>query len=754
MFNKPQDGATSTSTAERRLHARRHDISLAYVEIGESNGGIVLNISEGGLVLTAAQPLQDDSLLPMRFQLPGSTHWIEASGKIAWISESKREAGVRFVDISEDGRKRIRSWAPPETVPFKLKPQREIARGIGETKENGNRPASEISAAAYPEPLTVSPLSKVNLPDSMSAADVAVPSLETHQSTTEPATPPDRSAASDNPPPMENPISNPDRRSHLRRRDISLAYIDLGGDNGGIILNISEGGLVLAAAAPLYGDRLPAMRFQLPETRDWIEASGEIAWISESKKEAGVRFVAMKDEDRERIRIWVAADPTLRESRRAASRAPEKSGRLLEMPAPRATGSEVPPPPAALEAVIPEYSNPAPTSASIREPFGAMASAGAAAAANRDVVLPDRATASPAAKVGDLPTQVAVQRRSWGSVAGIVALASAVSFAAGWFAAGPATRNQILHMFDRNQVDASNPVAGTPSTSTGAGQTASGASAQRTIPNTNAVAAPPRAAAQDPSSSHSSVSPSAQPLEQSSSAIAANARSSTADTPRVEQPRTNDARPGAPAGGSQPPAENTSARGSGISEKSKQAAAESARSTPSVSPPIVSQSETARSSAAAPPPASPSIAPPVTPPSTTPSAAAAAEPPEIFKGAVSVSFSAYPSIRVPAELKSQMARGGASLQIGRLTSRVDPIYPAEAERQRIEGAVKVHAIIGRDGAVQSVALISGTPLLAQAVTDAVLQWKYQPASIGGQAVTAEEDVVVVFKIVKQTAGPK
>ena len=76
------------------------------------------------------------------------------------------------------------------------------------------------------------------------------------------------------------------------------------------------------------------------------------------------------------------------------------------------------------------------------------------------------------------------------------------------------------------------------------------------------------------------------------------------------------------------------------------------------------------------------------------------------------------------------------------------------QAQVVSGVPKVHAIIGRDGAVQSVALISGTPLLAQAVTDAVLQWKYQPASIGGQAVTAEEDVVVVFKIVKQTAGPK
>jgi TonB family protein len=118
---------------------------------------------------------------------------------------------------------------------------------------------------------------------------------------------------------------------------------------------------------------------------------------------------------------------------------------------------------------------------------------------------------------------------------------------------------------------------------------------------------------------------------------------------------------------------------------------------------------------------------------------------------VNVSFSPYPSIRVPAELKSQVSKAGASLQIGRLTSRVDPAYPAEAERQRVEGTVRVHAIIGRDGAVQSVALISGTSLLAQAVTNAVLQWKYQPTSIGGQAVEAEEDVVVAFKIVKQTS---
>lgn len=126
--------------------------------------------------------------------------------------------------------------------------------------------------------------------------------------------------------------------------------------------------------------------------------------------------------------------------------------------------------------------------------------------------------------------------------------------------------------------------------------------------------------------------------------------------------------------------------------------------------------------------------------------------PESFKGTVTVSFSPYPSIRVPAELKSQVSRQGASLQLGRLISRVDPVYPAEAERQRLEGIVRVHAMIGRDGGVLSVALISGAPLLAEAVMNAVLRWRYQPASIGGQAVEAEEDVVAIFKLANQAAG--
>jgi TonB family protein len=130
-----------------------------------------------------------------------------------------------------------------------------------------------------------------------------------------------------------------------------------------------------------------------------------------------------------------------------------------------------------------------------------------------------------------------------------------------------------------------------------------------------------------------------------------------------------------------------------------------------------------------------------------------AENPEVVKASVSVSVGLYPSIRVPAELKSQMSRQGVTLQIGQLSSRVDPVYPEGAETQRMEGTVVLHAIIGQDGTVQSVETRSGPALLVPAAANAVRQWRYTPSSVGGQSVEAEEDITVTFRLLKQAARP-
>ncbi len=45
----------------------------------------------------------------IRIQLPGSGDSIEVGGQIAWRSKSRRVAGVRFVDLTEEARRKIAS---------------------------------------------------------------------------------------------------------------------------------------------------------------------------------------------------------------------------------------------------------------------------------------------------------------------------------------------------------------------------------------------------------------------------------------------------------------------------------------------------------------------------------------------------------------------------------------------------------------------------------------------------------------------
>jgi TonB family protein len=101
--------------------------------------------------------------------------------------------------------------------------------------------------------------------------------------------------------------SQQDRRIYSRRSVRSLAYIDLGGDNGGIVLNMSEGGLALHSAITLNQVHLPRIRFQLPQCPDWIETRAEIAWTSETKMQAGLLFIGLPDRARQQIRDWVFA---------------------------------------------------------------------------------------------------------------------------------------------------------------------------------------------------------------------------------------------------------------------------------------------------------------------------------------------------------------------------------------------------------------------------------------------------------------
>jgi TonB family protein len=122
MTDEPEQNSdsnpVSVPASDRRAHPRQRIRSLAYVHLGESNGGIVLNVSAGGIAVQAAEALDaDEGPLAMRIEIPRSRKRLEVIGEIVWVGESRKEAGLQFVDLSEKALKRIRSWMAREESP-------------------------------------------------------------------------------------------------------------------------------------------------------------------------------------------------------------------------------------------------------------------------------------------------------------------------------------------------------------------------------------------------------------------------------------------------------------------------------------------------------------------------------------------------------------------------------------------------------------------------------------------------------------
>jgi TonB family protein len=87
-----------------------------------------------------------------------------------------------------------------------------------------------------------------------------------------------------------------------------------------------------------------------------------------------------------------------------------------------------------------------------------------------------------------------------------------------------------------------------------------------------------------------------------------------------------------------------------------------------------------------------------------------------------------------------------SLGPNRLLHRVDPEYPEAAKSQHIEGPVVLDAQVLGDGSVGNIAIVAGDPLLAQAATQAVKQWKYQPYIVDGRPMERQERITVKFSL--------
>ncbi len=113
----------------------------------------------------------------------------------------------------------------------------------------------------------------------------------------------------------------------------------------------------------------------------------------------------------------------------------------------------------------------------------------------------------------------------------------------------------------------------------------------------------------------------------------------------------------------------------------------------------------------------------------------------VLGSVISSTPTAVPKVATPSRI-----RVSQGVSQGLLIHQVRPTYPALARQARIQGTVVLQAVIGKDGNIQNLKVVSGHPMLAPAALEAVKQWKYKPYYLNGEPVEVDTTINVNFTL--------
>ena len=663
----------SNDAAERRQYARHQVKSLAYLDIGPDNGGIVLNISESGLAVHAVSVLPPEPVLGLRIQLPKSSKRLETQAKVAWTSGTRKEAGVEFIDLPEDARLEIREWLLLENVvettfvsealPPEPAPTRRAARTdkwtnlVGELTspppaadpiENGPRSASHPIAFARPahteSPIAPPPAEMVPNPPTIAASGKSSEGdtnegIETAESPENNSTEWHAESDANAEWKLESRFSPP---------DLTETYDPL--------------------------SRRSGTELSLPSDTLLNTPQHPIAIVPNRSEKSGAANGARNPRD-----SAAGAPPEDEFLKKARSlfgprREPRTEPEIAELPA-----------------IVEPAPEPEPSNPTEEMLAGAEASAATPADLDATPTQPSEATVlqipAPGASVftkpmdprgGQRKPQLDARTTSRGldfrSTMGIVALCVVVAVVC--VGLGIAVGRRVA----KNSSNLSGSATGVSS-----------------VPGTAETASNAGATSSEAAGSGGN--------NRSASRGESTARRQSPHTTPPARPRTSS---GAPASSSDAALNET-----GSAEASQPEAENSAASAPT---------SAAGSNGVSVTPATALTAPA----SVTPDARGAAPPPS----------EAAPRTSPPAD----------RLVPAHLIYRVEPFYPRDAVQQRVEGTVKIHAVVAQDGHVKNLKVVGGPPSLTSAALDAAQYWRYIPALRNGEPVESEEDINIEFHL--------
>jgi peptidyl-prolyl cis-trans isomerase A (cyclophilin A) len=105
-----------------------------------------------------------------------------------------------------------------------------------------------------------------------------------------------------------------------------------------------------------------------------------------------------------------------------------------------------------------------------------------------------------------------------------------------------------------------------------------------------------------------------------------------------------------------------------------------------------------------------------------------------------------PGAATAQEDQQRIVNISAGVAAGNLIAKTDPLYPIDAKQAGVSGTVVLQAIIGKDGLVQDLKVVSGPEMLQQAALDAVKTWRYRPYLLNDEPVAVRTTVNIIFTL--------
>ena len=632
MADNPEKSSKTHPDKDRRLRARQRIHSLSYVKMGDSNGGIVLNISDGGISVQAAAALDPSEPVTLSLEIPRVRNRVEVKGEIAWLSPSKKEAGIRFIDLPESTLKQIQKWMEREASPEQFEDETDP---VGEPQEVPVA-AAAVKAAVESAPMEATAEAEEKVAGIEAAPDEDGGVRELNEANI---------LSADE---IKKLASEPNavHRTTVAVSEKEVQEIEEDSDT-------EDQETTVEATANFDVDEA--------EEEEAVEEEAEVEQLAAQNAKASAELKGVQEK---------GTKPETRDADEAEEEEENEDGLIQAFGPP----------------VVPFERRP-------NTPFSSMnALAGGARSAQNLAIAPsllhdvrtpfvESAVAAQEAAPESGWKVFRIQLQTGWFLAALVLLLALISFIAG-MAVRRGALNGVMgeqqDMLIPRSATASGAIAHIPATASGTTDGTNAAEAAKPLSIEIVDLANHRwVIPASTGANRSNVTPPAETSENSASGAAANASPSQ----------------GSSAGQAVTNAGTTSAAGSGKGGV-----------------PLV-------------------LSLPETPISAT----------------GSVAISSQRSVPVPAD-GSKAAQNGRNLQVGQLVNLVEPVYPAEAVQQKIEGTVKLHAVIGTDGAIESLAQVSGPQVLVNASMAAVRNWKYSPTRMNGQSIETQEDISFVFRL--------